>query len=135
MALTLPAIPLANVRYDNRFDVSLGMAYAHIMAGPTLQPGFQPRRPRSPAPIGSASTGVLRAPVAAISAPAAPWRQHLLPTIKGPFVAQYIFAGGPEWLGPHNKHGALIAHVLVGGAYGDFEKGFARPASLGGRFL
>jgi hypothetical protein len=37
-------------------------------------------------------------------------------------VAQYIFAGGAEWLGPHNKHGALIAHALVGGSYGQFEK-------------
>jgi hypothetical protein len=27
-----------------------------------------------------------------------------------------MFVAGPEWLGPHNKHGALIAHVLVGGA-------------------
>jgi hypothetical protein len=31
--------PLANVRYDNRFDVSLGAAYGHIMAGPTLDQG------------------------------------------------------------------------------------------------
>ena len=31
--------PLANVRYDNRFDVSLGMAYGHIKAGPTLLQG------------------------------------------------------------------------------------------------
>jgi hypothetical protein len=37
-------------------------------------------------------------------------------------VSQYIFAAGPEWLGPHNKHGALIAHALVGGAYGRFEQ-------------
>ena len=26
--------PLANVRYDNRFDLSLGAAYGHIHAGP-----------------------------------------------------------------------------------------------------
>ncbi len=43
-------------------------------------------------------------------------------SINGPFVSQYIFAAGPEWLGPHNKHGALIAHVLVGGAYGNFTQ-------------
>ncbi len=43
--------------------------------------------------------------------------------INGPFVAgRYFFVGGPEWLGPHNKHGALIAHALFGGAYGNFEK-------------
>jgi hypothetical protein len=43
-------------------------------------------------------------------------------SIKGPFVAQYLFVAGPEWLGPHNKHGALIAHALVGGVYGKFEQ-------------
>jgi hypothetical protein len=42
--------------------------------------------------------------------------------IKGPFVSEVFFVGGPEWLGPHNKHGALIAHVLVGGVYGNFEQ-------------
>jgi hypothetical protein len=29
--------------------------------------------------------------------------------------------GGPEWLGPHNKHGAIIAHVHVGRRMADFE--------------
>lgn len=43
-------------------------------------------------------------------------------SINGPFVAEYVFAGGPEWLGPHNKHIALIAHALAGGAYGNFER-------------
>jgi hypothetical protein len=41
--------------------------------------------------------------------------------IEGPFVSQYMFAAGPEWLGPHNKHGAFFAHALVGGAYGNFQ--------------
>ena len=31
--------PLANVHYDNRYDVSLGMAYGHMKAGPTLLQG------------------------------------------------------------------------------------------------
>jgi hypothetical protein len=43
-------------------------------------------------------------------------------SINGPFVAQYVFAGGGEWLGPHNKHAALLAHAMIGGTYGDFEK-------------
>ncbi len=42
--------------------------------------------------------------------------------IQGPFVAQYLFVAGPEWLGPHNKHGALIAHAMFGGVYGQFEQ-------------
>ena len=28
--------PLAKVRYDNRYDMSLGFAYDHMKAGPTL---------------------------------------------------------------------------------------------------
>jgi hypothetical protein len=117
--------PLANVRYDNRFDASLGAAYGHIMAGPTLDQGanlggldltgsywFSKHwavEGSGRAYLGSSGAGV----------------NHDEPNggaIKGPFVAQYLFAAGPEWLGPHNKHGALIAHVLAGGAYGDFEK-------------
>ena len=31
--------PLANVRYDNRYDLSLGMAYGHIKAGPNVLQG------------------------------------------------------------------------------------------------
>ena len=37
-------------------------------------------------------------------------------------MSEYFFVGGPEWLGPHNKHGALIAHAMVGGVYGNFEQ-------------
>jgi len=42
--------------------------------------------------------------------------------IKGPFVQEYFFTGGPVWLGPHNKHGAILAHVLLGGVDGMFQK-------------
>ena len=50
--------------------------------------------------------------------------------IQGPFVAQYFFVGGPEWLGPHNKHGALIAHAMFGGVYGRFRTGPARTIAV-----
>lgn len=115
--------PLANVRYDNRYDISLGMAYDHMKAGPTLLQGSN---------LGgldlSASywlskhwgiEGSGRAYVG--TSGAGTGNNNALQLIKGPFVAQYMFVGGAEWLGPHNKHGALIAHVLGGGAYGDFE--------------
>ena len=53
----------------------------------------------------------------------APAARRPIPTsINGPFVAEFIFAAGPELLGPHNKHGALIAHVMAGGAYGKFQQ-------------
>ena len=112
--------PLANVRYDNRYDASLGMAYDHIKAGPNLLQGSN---------LGGLDLsgtywfakhwgveGSGRAYMG--TSGAAPNSAQ----INGPFVAQYLFVAGPEWLGPHNKHGALIAHALFGGAYGKFEQ-------------
>ena len=112
--------PLANVHYDNRYDLSLGLAYDHLKAGPTLTQGSN---------LGGLDLsgsywlsrhwgieGSGRAYLGTSGAAPNPF------SIQGPFVSQYLFVGGPEWLGPHNKHGALIAHVLVGGAYGDFEQ-------------
>ena len=113
--------PLAKVRYDNKYDLSLGMAYDHMKAGPNLLQG---------ANLGGLDlTGTMwmtkRWGVQATgrgyvgtsgAAPNAPLN------IKGPFVSEYYFAGGPVWLGPHNKHGAILAHALVGGVYGKFEQ-------------
>jgi hypothetical protein len=112
--------PLASVRYDNRYDVSLGMAYDHMKAGPNLLQGSN---------LGGldltgsywlskhwGAEGSVRGYVGTSGA------GTNSANIKGPFVAQYFFVGGPEWLGPHNKHGALIAHVLAGGVYGNFER-------------
>ncbi len=112
--------PLSGVHYDNRFDLSLGMAYDHMKAGPTLLQGsnlggldlsgsyWLSRRWG----IEGSGRGYLGTSGAAPN----PY------SINGPFVAQYLFVGGIEWLGPHNKHGALIPHALFGGAYGSFEQ-------------
>ncbi len=123
--------PLANVRYDNRYDVSVGMAYAHIKAGPNLLQGANLGGLDLTASywLGKrwAAEGSVRGYVGTSGAgPNAA-------SINGPFVAQYLFAAGPEWLGPHNKHGALIAHVLAGGAYGNFERNLRgnSPAVVG----
>jgi hypothetical protein len=108
--------PLALVRYDNRFDVSLGMAYDHMKAGPNLLQGSN---------LGGLDlsgsywfrkhwavqgTGRYYLGTSGVG-------QITSPPLKGPFVSEQIFAAGPEWLGPHNKHGAMLAHVLVGGAH------------------
>jgi hypothetical protein len=111
--------PLAGVRYDNRWDLSVGLGYDHMKAGPTLLEGSN---------LGGlditgsywlskhwAAEATLRPYLGTSGAGVNPYG------IEGPFVAQYIFAGGAEYLGPHNKHGALIAHALIGGSYGKFE--------------
>jgi hypothetical protein len=111
--------PLAGVRYDNRWDVSGGLAFGHIHAGPNLREG---------ADLGgidlsgsywltkrfgleASGRGYLG------TSGTAPNADHL----NGLFVAQYMFLGGVEYLGPHNKHIALIPHALIGGAYGNFN--------------
>jgi hypothetical protein len=120
-----PIDPLANVRYDNRFDLYVAPAYDHMKAGPTILQGSNLGgvdvsgsywltkhwgvEGSGRAYLGSSGAGVNDANAHGGD-------------IQGPFVAQYFFVAGPEWLGPHNKHGDLMAHVLVGGVYGDFEK-------------
>lgn len=112
--------PLANVRYDNRYDVSVGMAYQHIKAGPNVIQGANLGGLDVNASYwltkrwGIEGTGRAYVGTSGVGSPN-PY------DISGPFIAEYVFAAGPEWLGPHNKHGALIAHVMAGGVYGDFE--------------
>ena len=130
--------PLANVRYDNRFDVSLGMAYDHMKAGPTLLEGsnlggldlsasYWLSKHWAVEGSGRGYLGTSGAAPNTFLINGQPF------SIKGPFVAQYLFVAGPEWLGPHNKHGALIAHAMVGGAYGEFQKDLlGQPTSLVG---
>jgi hypothetical protein len=113
--------PLASVRYDNRWDMSVLLAYQHVKAGPNVLEGanlggldvsgsyWLSRR------WGIEGSGRGFVGTSGVGQPNAL-------NIKGPFISEYFFTGGPEWLGPHNKHGALIAHVLVGGVYGNFEK-------------
>ena len=112
--------PLANIHYDNRFDLSVGLAYDHLKAGPNLLQGSN---------LGgldlSASYWLSRRWGIEGSGRGYVGTSGAAPNsvnIQGPFIAQYIFAGGVEFLGPHNKHGAMTAHVLGGGAYGQFEK-------------
>jgi hypothetical protein len=113
--------PLENVRYDNRYDMSLGFAYDHMKAGPTLLQGSNLGGLNLESSYwltrnwGIQATG--RAYVGnSGTAPNAP------NDIRGPMVKQYFFVGGAEWLGPHNRHGDLIAHAMFGGVYGNFQK-------------
>jgi len=118
--------PLALVRYDNRYDLSLGMSYDHIKAGYNVVQGANLGGLDLSASywlskhwglegsgrgyFGSSGVG-----------------QPNTKNLQGPFVSQYLFVAGPEWLGPHNKHAALIAHALVGGAHFDSHLGPLTP--------
>jgi hypothetical protein len=112
--------PLAGVRYDNRYDLTLGLAYDHMKAGPTLLQGsnlggldisgsYWLTKHWGLEGSGRAYVGTSGAGVNSVG-------------VQGPFVSEYFFVAGPEWLGPHNKHGALIAHAMFGGVYGKFQQ-------------
>lgn len=113
--------PLAGVKYDERYDLSLGAAYGHIKAGPPpilaganlggldLSGSYWLTKHWGLEGTGRWYLGTSGAEVNSKN-------------INGPFVSEAIFAAGPEWLGPHNKHGAFLAHAMVGGAYGNFER-------------
>src|SRR5580658_10572825 len=117
--------PLALVRYDNRWDLSLAPGYDHMKAGPTLLQGanlggldmngsFWLTRNWGIEGSGRGYVGT--------SGTAPNHANANGGDLEGPFVKQYFFVGGAEWLGPHNKHGALIAHAMFGGVYGNFQK-------------
>jgi hypothetical protein len=126
--------PLANVRYDNRFDISLGAAYGHIKAGPPpLQQGanlggldlsasYWFSKHWALEATGRAYVGTSGAGLGQGNA-----EPHL---VQGPFVSQYMAAAGPEWLGPHNKHGAISAHALIGGSHFESHTGVLSPESV-----
>lgn len=131
--------PLANVRYDNRYDVSLTTAYAHTKAGPNLLQGANLGGLNLEASywltkrLGIEGTGRAYLGTSGAAPNSFVNAQGQTESIQGPFIAEYIFAAGPEWLGPHNKHGALIAHVMAGGAYGKFQQDLrGQPTSLVG---
>ena len=120
--------PLSGVRYDNRYDLSLGMAYDHMKAGANVLQGanlggldlsgsywFSKHWA-----VEGSGRGYLGSSGAGTASPS---------VVHGPFVSQYLFVAGPEWLGPHNKHGALIAHALFGGSYFDAHLGNVPPAT------
>jgi hypothetical protein len=124
--------PLAGVKYDNRWDVSVGMAYGHIHAGPNIREGanlggldlsgsyWLTKRwgieGSGRGYLGSSGTTPAAAAIGE----------------SGAFVGQYMFLGGAEYLGPHNKHAAIILHALGGGVYGDFNKELGRLGSTTG---
>lgn len=113
--------PLANVRYDNRYDVSLGAAYQHVKAGPNVLQGANLGGLSLTASFWLSKHWALEGTGRSFFGTSGVGQTSAVP-VKGPVVSEYFAAAGPEWLGPHNKHGALIAHVLVGGAYGNFEQ-------------
>ena len=127
--------PLAGVRYDNRYDLSLGMAYRHIKAGPNVLQGANLGGldlsgsywfSKHWAVEGSGRYYLGTSGVGSVGGSNS--GENL---VKGPFVSEQIFVAGPEWLGPHNKHGALSDNAFFGGAHFDSHDFPQNPQSIG----
>jgi hypothetical protein len=117
--------PLARVRYDNRWDVSLGMAYDHMKAGPNLLEGANLGGLNASGSFWLTRNWGLEGTGRGYVGTSGTQPNHLNGgggDLEGPMVKQYFFVGGLQWLGPHNKHGDLIAHAMAGGVYGSFQK-------------
>lgn len=116
-----PNSTLANVRYDYRWEFYGGFAYSHFNAGSDLVQGsnlggfdaeaarFFNKRWAAAADVRGyyGTSGVAPNPYG----------------IKGPFVSEQMFLGGPEYRAFSNKHASLLFHALFGGAYGYFTQG------------
>jgi hypothetical protein len=117
--------PLARVRYDNRWDLSLAPGYDHMKAGPTLLQGANLGGLDMNGSFWFTHNFGLEGSGRAYVGTSGTQPNHLNADggdLEGPMVKQYFFVGGLEALGPHNKHGDLIAHVQFGGVYGNFQK-------------
>jgi len=117
--------PLGKVRYDNRYDVSLGFAYDHMKAGPSLLQGANLGGLDANGSYWLTRNWGIEASGRGYVGTSGTAPNHLNKNggdLQGPMVKQYFFVGGAEWLGPHNKHADLIAHAMFGGVYGNFEK-------------
>jgi hypothetical protein len=115
--------PLAGVRYNNRYDLYVGAGYRHLKAGPMLLQGANIGGPDIDGSYWLSkhwgAEGTFRYYLGTTGSGYGGNTQEQL--IKGPFIDEYFFGAGPEWLGPHNKHGDLIAHAMFGGVVGTFE--------------
>lgn len=126
-----PPEPLAGVNYNYPWEIYGGIAYTHFDAGPhTLQGanigGFDARAIREFTQrwgAGANVRGYFGTTGVGATVPI---------NIHGPFIAQYMILGGPEYRVLYNKHAAMMLHGFIGPTYGDFQRdlGNIPPASL-----
>ena len=112
---------LANVRYDNKYDIYGGIGFAHFNAGPSLLSGsnlggFDVQGTRWLTPRLGATVNV-RGYYGTNGAFVNPFG------VKGPFVMEHLGMGGVSFRAKQNIHAALDLHALFGADYGTFTLG------------
>ncbi len=132
-------LTLADVRYDNKYDIYGGIGYQHINAGPSLLEG---------AHLGGFDVQGTRWLTSRLGATATVRGYygtsgvHVNPYgVRGPFVMEHYGMGGVSYRLKQGHPAALTLHGLFGGAYGSFDRdlgtlpppgsGPVPPAALG----
>jgi hypothetical protein len=111
--------PLAGLKYDNRYELYVGMGYARLIAGPTLIDGTSMGGLDIQGTRWMTRKWGLMANVRTYYG-----NGRIIPNpynVNYPLEMQHLFLAGPEYLGPHNKHAALTLHAVAGAAYGIFD--------------
>ncbi len=114
-----PNSTLSGVTYNNRYEVYGGAAYAHFDAGPNILQG---------ANLGGfdaqAARFFTRKWAAAGNVRGYFGTSGAVPNafnIRGPFVDEIFFLGGPEYRAASNQHASITLHALFGGVHGSFD--------------
>ena len=132
-------LTLADVRYDNKYDIYGGIGYQHVNTGPSLIEGaqlggFDIQGTRwLTSRLGVTASG--RGYYGTIGVHVNPYG------VKGPFIMEHYGLGGVSYRVKSGHPASLTVHGLFGGAYGDFNSalgtlpppgsGPVPPAALG----
>jgi hypothetical protein len=119
--------PLAGVRYDNRYDLYVGLGYARLIPGETLVTG---------ASLGGLDIQGTRWFTSRLGATAnirgyygdsantiVGTQGHQTNLGKGVPIMEHIVTVGPEYMLARNKHAAITLHGTAGFANGFFDMG------------
>lgn len=125
--IPLLADPLAGIKYDNRYDLYVGVGYARLIPGETLSTG---------ASLGGLDVQGSRWFTSRLGAVAniRGYYGDSASTIPGTYngrinlgkgvpIMEHLVTVGPEYMLARNKHAALILHGTAGFANGLFDMG------------
>ncbi len=132
-------LTLADVRYDNKYDIYGGIGYQHVNTGPSLIEGAQ---------LGGFDVQGTRWLTSRLGVTAnargfyGTIGVHVNPYgVKGPFIMEHYGLGGVSYRVRSGHPASFIVHGLFGGAYGTFDSdlgtlpppgsGPVPPAALG----
>ncbi len=112
-------LTLADVRYDNKYDIYGGIGYQHVNTGPSLIEGAQ---------LGGFDVQGTRWLTSRLGVTAnargfyGTIGVHVNPYgVKGPFIMEHYGLGGVSYRVRSGHPASFIVHGLFGGAYGTFD--------------